>query len=270
MTRNLILLALILTLGSRSVAQKKDSTAGSGTEFKLGMFYSSYLHYYGRSDSLESSGLFPVAELWLDKKFYLTATPVFVLGKNRSTEYAGSVLMAGYRFGKENRSSWNFYAMKPIYKESSQLVQSALQWQFAGSGTWLNRILNVTGGLDVKVSDKVDYGAQAGLDHVFRYQMKGPSVLVIDPSVYVHAGTRQFSRTYYKESGFLFFPGGQQEVTEQVTRFDILSYEMSVPIVFAKGKMQLILSPSYVIPQNLAGERGKNKFYGLAGAKFSF
>ena len=79
----------------------------------------------------------------------------------------------------------------------------------------MNRFLNITGGADIKISEQVDYGAQAGVDHIFRYELKGPSVLLIDPSFYVHAGTRQFSGTYYKESGFLFFPGVQEEVTEK-------------------------------------------------------
>ena len=236
----------------------------------MGIFYNSYLHYYGRTDSLESSGLFPVAEISFNKKIYLSASPVFVLGNNRGGEYAGTVLVAGYRFGKENRSSWNFYAAKPLYKESSQLIQSALRWQFAGSGTWLNRFLNVTGGVDLKIGEQVDYGTQAGLDHIFRFRLKGPSVLVIDPSVYVNAGTRQISKTYYKESGFLFFPGVQQQVTETVRTFDVLSYEMSVPVIFVKGKVQLIAAPSYVIPQNLDGEVGRKKFYGLMGARIEF
>ncbi len=251
-------------------AQQGDSLSEGKAQFKIGAFYNTYVHYYGRTDSLESSGFFPVAELWVNKSIYLTASPVFVMGKGRSGEYAGMVLMAGYRYGKENRSSWNLYVVKPIYKENSQLIQSALRWQLAGSGTWLNRILTLTGGVDVKFSEQLDYGAQAGVDHIFRFPMKGPSVLVIDPSFYVNAGTMQFSRTYYKESGFLFFPGVEQQVTEKVKRFDVLSYEMSVPIVFAKGKLQLIASPSYVIPQNLAGEKGSSKFYGLMGAKFNF
>jgi hypothetical protein len=270
LTKSIKVISFFLFASFTINAQQGDSLSAGKVDFKIGAFFNSYLHYYGRSDSLESSGFFPVGELWFDKSLYLTASPVFVTGKGRSGQYAGTVLVAGYRFGKENRSSWNLYAVKPIYKESSQLIQSALQWQFAGSGTWLNRILNITGGADVKISEQVDYGAQAGVDHIFRYELKGQSVVVVDPSFYVHAGTRQFSRTYYKESGFLFFPGVQQEVTEKVKRFDILSYEISVPVVFAKGKMQMIGSPSYVMPQNLAGERGRNKFYGLIGAKFNF
>jgi hypothetical protein len=122
----------------------------------------------------------------------------------------------------------------------------------------------------VKLSDQLDFGAQAGVDHLIRKQFKNSSVLVIDPSIYIHAGTQRFTKTYYKESSFLFFPGVQQEVTEKVSKFNILSYEMSIPVIFAKGRFQFIFTPSYVVPQNLVAEKGENKFYGVAGAKFRF
>lgn len=263
------LLLLIIALKSNSQETGDSTKEKSRPAFKLGVFYNSYLHYYGRTDSLQSGGLFPIAEFWFDRHFYITAAPVFVTSQGSSLKYAGTVAMAGYRFGKENKSSWNFYLVKPVYKDNSQLVQSALKMQIAGTGTWLNKFLNITAGGDIKLSDKMDFGALAGVDHVFRHQLKGSSVVVIDPTFHINAGTQQFSKTYYKESSFLLFPGMQQEITEKVRRFEILSYEVSVPMVFAKGKMQFIVSPSYVIPKNLLGEKGENKFYGLVGAKLT-
>jgi hypothetical protein len=172
----------------------------------------------------------------------------------------------------------NTFIVKPIYRDNSQLVQSALKFQASTSFSWLNKVLNVTGGADVKYSDKLDYGLSAGLDHLFRFQPSAKTVLVIDPSAYVYAGTQQFTQTSYKQSGFLLFPGVQQQVTEEVKKFVVLSYELSMPVVLARGKWQLIFSPAYVMPQNLVvipqrldlSERGKDMFYFTAGAKFSF
>ena len=67
-------------------------------------------------------------------------------------------------------------------------------------------------------------------------------------------------------------------VTESVSNFNILSYEFSMPIIFAKGKVQLLFTPAYVIPQNLItvpdrpdlSERGKEMFYATIGAKIIF
>ena len=269
---------LLMMVSFVSIAQTDSTIKKDKPQFKLGVYYNSSLNYYGRTDSLKSSGFFPVAELWLNKNFYITAAPVFITNQAIGFEYAGSVATAGVRFGKEKKYSSNIYIVKPVYKDNSQLVQSALKAQAVGTYTSLNKIINITIGGDVKLSDQLDYGATAGLDHIFRFELPGQSVLVIDPSAYVNAGTQQFTRTSYKQSGFLFFPGAQQQVTEQVSNFNILSYEFSMPIVFAKGKFQVIANPSYVLPQNLImvanrpdlSERGKSMFYATIGIKATF
>jgi len=268
-----LLLASFVSLAQTDSIAKKDKP-----QFKFGVYYNSNLNYYGRTDSLQSSGFFPVAEFWINKNFYITAAPIFVINSSTGFEYAGSVATAGVRVIKDKKYSSNIYILKPFYKDNSRLIQSALKAQAVGTYTWLNKIINITGGGDLKLSDQLDYGVTAGLDHVFRFELPGQSVLVIDPSAYVNAGTQQFTKTSYKQSGFLFFPGIQQQVTEEVSKFNILSYEFSIPIVFAKGKFQLIASPAYVIPQNLItvanrpdlSERGRNLFYATIGVKMSF
>jgi hypothetical protein len=169
--------------------------------------------------------------------------------------------------------------VKPFYQESAELVQSALKAQAGVTISLLNKVLNVTGGGDVKFSDRTDFGLTAGLDHIFRYQVNEKSVLVVDPSVYLNAGTQQFTKSYLKKtSGFIFFPGNEQVVTESAQKFNILSYEFSAPVIFATGKFQLLFTPAYVIPQNLIivegrpdlSERGENLSYATFGAKMSF
>jgi len=145
--------------------------------------------------------------------------------------------------------------------------------------TWLNKFLNITGGADAKFSDKTDYGVTGGLDHILRYQLNDKTVLVIDPSAYINAGTQQFTKSYLKRTtGFLFFPGSEQVVTESAQKFNILSYEFSAPVILAINKFQLLFTPAYVIPQNLLtvegrpdlSEKGEKMFYATFGAKMSF
>jgi hypothetical protein len=272
-----ILLAALF--GSISINAQSDSADQTDKpHFKLGVYYNNRLNYYGRTDSLRSSGFFPVGELWLNKNFYINAAPVFVNNKTTRFDYAGTVTTVGYRVTKENKFSGNIFFVKPFYKANSQLVQSALKGQFAALFTLLNKSINITAGADMKFSDNTDYGATAGLDHIFRIGLPGESVLVIDPSAYLNAGTQQFTKTYYKQSNFLFFPGVSQTVNQSVSNFNILSYEFSVPIIYAKGKIQLIALPAYVIPENLVtvanrpdlSERGKEMFYATLGAKVNF
>ena len=270
---------LLFMLSVCLVNGQTDTTEKTKTGFKISANYNTGLNYYGRIDSLHSSGFFPLAEIWFNEKFYINAAPVFVNNAASSFQYAGTIASAGYQFNSDDKILGNIYIVKPFYQESAGLVQSALKAQAGMTITLLNKVLNVTGGGDVKFSDKTDIGLTAGLDHIFRHQINDKSVLVIDPSVYVYAGTQQFTKSYLKKSsGFIFFPGNEQVVTESAQKFNILSYEFSAPVILATGKFQLLFTPAYVLPQNLIvvegrpdlSERGENLFYATFGAKLSF
>lgn len=259
-------------------SQAQDSTTKEKAQFKISLNYNSGLNYYGRIDSLESTGFFPLAELWLTPQFYINAAPIFVNNKVQSFEYAGTVATAGYQYMDEKWLT-NLYVLKPFYTAGAGLVQSALKAQTGVSATRLNTILNITIGGDVKFSDKVDLGAMAGVDHIFRIQNSDNSAFVIDPSFYVHAGTQQYSRTYNKrQNNGVLLPPTNEQVTEQVNQFNILAYEASMPLVYVKNKWMVIATPSYVVPKNLItvkdrpdlSEYGKNLFYTTLGVKYTF
>lgn len=252
-----------------------DSTDKSKPQFKFSLNYNSNLNYYGRTDSLRSSGVFPLAEVWF-KNFYINAAPVFINNASASFDYAGTVTTAGYQFISDDKKWFgNFYILKPFYESNSQLVQSTLKFQGAFSLTNLNKVINITGGADIKFSDKSDFGITGGIDHIFRKQYPDNSVLVIDPSAFLFAGTQQFTNSYYKRNNFLIFPPTGQTISEEVKKLNILSYELSMPVIYAKKKFQLLFTPAYVIPQNLIivqgrsdlSERGKEMFYATIGAK---
>jgi len=278
MIRSLFILPLMLTI-QHAIAQEDDNTQTDKIKFKMGAFYNSRLNYYGRTDSLRSSGFFPLAEIWFNKNIYINAAPVFVSNAANRFEYAGTVATAGYQAKSKNEKFLtHIYFTKPFYTRTSQLVQSALKEQLSGSFSWQNPLLNLTFGADVKHSDRIDYGLTAGLDHVIRHEFSNQYVLVIDPSAYVYTGTQQFTKTYYQKNSFLILPGTEQAVNKQVSRLNILAYEFSAPVILARNNWQFILIPAFVIPQNLVtvenrsdlSERGKKMVYVTAGAKVSF
>jgi len=257
---------------------QSDSMQSARPQFKVSINYNSNLNYYGRTDSLRSSGVFPLAELWITPSFYVNAAPIFVNNKIQSLDYAGTVATIGYQTMTDKWLS-NLYALKLFYEQSSLLVQSALKAQTGVSISRLNKIVNVTLGGDVKFSDKTDFGATAGLDHIIRIENKDQSIIVIDPSVYAYSGTQQFSKTYTrKKSDYLLFPGNSESVTENARKFNILAYEFSMPIIFVKGKVQVLATPSYILPQNIItianradlSEKGENTMYTTLGIKYNF
>jgi hypothetical protein len=273
-----ILALMVLVFANSVVVAQSDDSVRIKPQFKIGLNYNSGLNYYGRTDSLKSTGFFPLAEFWATPNFYINAAPIFVNNKVQTFEYAGTVATIGYQHLSPKWLS-NVYVLKPFYKESSELVQSALKAQTGITVSRLNKILNVTVGGDVKFSDQVDFGATAGLDHIIRIQNKNNSVLVFDPSFVASAGTQNFSNTYTrKQSNGPLFPGTPQQVTERITEFNLLSLEVSMPVIYAKDKWMFLITPAYIMPKNLVtvpnrpdlSETGENMFYTSLGIKYTF
>jgi hypothetical protein len=272
--KKILILGIVSAYFAISLQAQTDSSESSTMHLKLSANFCSNLNYYGRTDSLTSSGFFPLAEVWFNENFYINASPIFVSNKSTSFDYAGTVTTVGYQFfADEKKWFGNLYLVKPFYKSDAQLVQSALKAQGAFSLSNLNKLIDITAGADVKFSDKVDFGVTVGADHILRKQFADNSVLVIDPSAYLFAGTQQFTKANEK-TGFLLPRVGETD-SKQVNQFGVLSYEFSLPVIFAKGNLQVLLTPAYVIPQNLIvvegrpdlSEKGKETFYATIGIK---
>ena len=79
--KQILTVSLLLSMGFCLHAQKTDSIKQEGVQFKFSLNYNSGLNYYGRTDSLKSTGFFPLAEIWVSPKVYINAAPIFVNNK---------------------------------------------------------------------------------------------------------------------------------------------------------------------------------------------
>lgn len=266
-SRQLLWLAIVLPL--LSLAQEAGEEKQTKNEFNASLNYQSALHFFGRTDSLRSSGLFPMLGFQLKNGLYTQGNFIFVQNSMQSAAYTGATVELGYRFPQTDHFSGNLFFSRFLYKDESMLVQSALRSQTGANLSYLNKILNLNGGLSLMFSDKTDVNASLGVDHLFIFN-KGMNnaAFALAPSFTANLGTQQFSNTYLERKNVLGIPVTQQ-TTENITQFNILSYELAMPLVFVKGKCNLAITPAYVMPQNLVtvagrpdlSERGKNMFY---------
>lgn len=242
----------------------QDTIPARVSAFTASINYQNKLHYFGRTDSLQSSGLFPSVGYQHKSGLYANSNFIFFQNEVQPTTYAGAAVELGYRFPETKHFSGNLFFTKMIYQDKSTLVQSALKAQTGVNLTAQSKVVNFTAGADLKFSDQTDFGVTAGLDHLFIWTIPdSKSAFAFDPSVYLYAGTQNFQQTYQKGRNINGIPiGNPQTVTEQVKKFNILSYEISAPIVYVNGIFNASVTPAYVIPQNLlAGEKGGNMFY---------
>jgi hypothetical protein len=250
-------------------------------ELTASINYQSALHYFGRVDSLKSSGVFPMIGLKSKMGLYLNSTFVFVQNAATPLNYTGTILEGGYRFPYSKNFSGNIYYDHFLYQDKSVLVQSALKGQAGINTTYNNKIVNVNVGGDVKFSNsQTDFGLTAGLDKLFLFRdIIENAVVAINPSAYVYSGTHNYFQNVKNNRGQTLggLLGGSNNSNttslQQAKQFEILAYELSAPIVFVKGKFNAYVSPAYVMPKNLVtvsgrsdlSERGSNMFYLSAG-----
>lgn len=273
MKKSLFAYFLVFLLPVLAISQEKNNSPAQKNEVSAGVNYQSALHYFGRTDSLQSSGLFPTIGFQSSTGLYAQGNFIFVRNTSLPLTYTGTTIEAGYRFPQTDHFSGNLFYSQFLYKDKSTLVQSALKSQTGLNLNYLNKIVNINSGVDLKFSDQTDVGATLGLDHLFLVKTGTPgTAFAIDPSAYVYLGTQKFSNTYLEKRSLLGIPVTQQ-TTQQVTQFNVLSYEVSVPVVFVSGKFNASLTPAYTIPQNLVtvagrpdlSERGKELFYVTVG-----
>lgn len=259
--KQLFLVAFLFPLFA--IAQNETPTEKKNT-FSANVSYQSSLHFLGRTDNLQSAGIFPTMGFELKNGIYTTANFIFIQNNNANTQYVGATLETGYKFSSDKKLNGNIFFTSFLYGDKTALVQSALKSQTGINLTFNNDIVNINTGADLKFSNKTDIGLTAGLDHLFIIKLRNKMAIAINPSVYAYGGTQNFSTTYIKNISPVLpiFPAQTQQQTEEKTVFNILAYEVSSPIVLVAGKFNCSITPAFVIPQNLIeGETGKNLFY---------
>src|ERR1035437_2231690 len=254
-----LLVAMILIT---PIALKAQNDSIRKAEFTASFNYQSKLNYFSGTDSLQSSGMYPSIGYQLKCGLYAQGNFIFVHNSLQPYTYAGSSIEAGYRFPQEKKINGNVFFTKFLYKNNSTLVQSALQYQSGINLSFNNKIINLNTGIDVKYSNTTDFGATLGFDHIFIFKIADKHMaFAFDPSAYVYLGTQKFSETYIKKQNILGIPMSKN-TTVNTTAFNILSYEISAPLVFVTGKFNASLTPAYVMPQHLlTGENGKDMLY---------
>ena len=261
-----------LTFALLLVARLGNAQDSAFVHVNGGVLYNSGLNYYGRVDSLRSKGICPFLGLSLKNGLYINSTFVFIENSLQS-QYAATLLEAGYNFSDSAGKHWagNLSVSRFFYQPGIDLVESVVREMASASITRLNPIANITLTASARLSSQIDYNTQAGFDHLIRipkvFSKKG--VLVFDPTATVSAGTQNFTTTYYQEKQFLFIPVDQQQITANSEQFNILAYEISCPVVYGLGKIKLMLTPAYVLPQHVVSgsEIGADLFYVTALVK---
>jgi hypothetical protein len=234
----------------------------------IGASYSSNMNFYGRTDSVSCSGFSPYVEVGFFKNASISLSPTFISDAFQTMAYSG--LSASFDLQK-SVGDWYLSGgvSKSFYTNNSYLTQSVVNGQLYSYITYFNDLLNLSGGADVKISDRTDYVFNVGLDHSFVKNDENDGTWLIDPTLNASIGTHQFSRSFLDSKYFGI-------VNNELSKMRLLSTELSVPILYLKGPVFMMLSPAYVVPMNLLKvggvirETGKTQFFLSATLRYKF
>ncbi|MGS0749024.1 hypothetical protein [Halpernia sp. GG3] len=266
-------------------SQKNNSSAKDSIskEEKLsiyaGVAYAYKLHYFGRTDDLQSNAVIPTAILKLGKHITFNPSLVFISNKASSLTYAATILNASYNYGRLEGFSGTISFDKYFYKDQTLLVKGAQWGQIGTSFANNNKIIGtvVTANLAL-VKNNFDVYTSAGLNKQIKI-INGQDVYLIQPSVTANFGTQNFTRAINKNNIITpIIPGSQQVVTEDYKKINLLSYDFSLSLTYAYKNFIFNISPGYVIPKNVLTDNGngtrpelaKNTFYGNAVVVYRF
>ncbi len=246
--------------------------------FLGGLVFAPRLHYFGRTDSLKSNALLPTFTFQFDSVgLYGSGTAVFLSNTKQSFQYAGTIIEAGYRFGKQKGLTGNIYGNKFFYN-TTQLPQAAFQEQLGANFNYLMKPFNISAtGSTAFSKERSDFFASFGVNKYFTKKLKN-GVFLISPTYVLNAGSQNFTNVHSSGSLTGNVPGMNQQTVEKNRSFKILSHEISIPLIYARKHIYFILTPSYVLPQNIItipkrsdlSEYAQNLFYVNATVLFSF
>lgn len=270
------IIALFIMLLVAYTATAQDSSQKKPV-FSATVAYQSYVHFLGRSDSINTAAALPIVSYQLKNGVYAQGAIVLIHNVVLPLQPAGGSIEAGFRFPETDHFSGNIFASKFLYKDQSALPQSVLKYQ-TGINTTIKTVpVNINLGGDLKFSNQTDIGLTGGLDHLFIIPFKKgkAQAIALNPTYTAYAGTQRFSRQYAeKQQDIIGIPVGNTRVREEeINRISLLAHEITVPVVLVIHKFNAFMSPSFVVPVNLInniGEYGANKFYITAGVGVRF
>lgn len=282
---------LLLSINTQSQEKRKADSLEQSSYYnksfgRAGVQYSSDWIFAGRKDSLAAPYITPSLGYYDKSGFFIKGFLSFLTTSvQKRIDVFGAT--AGYVWIKNN-----FYAGGSgtgwLFNDSSYAVESS-----AGGN------INVYAGYDFNVvdlsldatalfSNSTDFFSGVELSHLF-YAAKDR--LRITPTVYATWGTQNYYSEYYntRSTGTKGIRGqgrgGATGTTQTIvtvsesTKFQLLAYELSLPLSYTVESFRFSFTPCYAIPKNPSRiavnqatytEVLENTFYWSAGISYKF
>ena len=270
------------------ITDKSDKTAS----FKFGASYLSNNVFMGRADTVKTPTILPVLKYSFKNGIFISAGADYI--PNRVTNRLdGGNIAAGYDYDITDDLGGSVSFTKLFYNPNSTQIGSSISSTISATLDYdIASIITPSVALDyniIKQGFGNDVFVNAGLGHDFAKEgiFGDKDILIASPTVAFNSGTQNFYDAYLSLKKYKLTAKGQAReaaaqklITAQkkkLSKYNILDYELSMPIEYKIGVLILSFTPTYAIAENKLPPRitagmvsGAGIFYFETGASLKF
>jgi hypothetical protein len=217
--------------------------------FKIQTSYLSNSVYGGRKDSLALPYFTPAIEYNHKSGFYAGASFGLLPNSNFNQDFLS--IDAGFSFDTSHRFGASFFANKLFYSDSSKNVQSSVDLSVGTSLTYNASIVNFSSVITAMFGSKTDIALSFSADHSFSFESDTSKYsFSITPTISTFFGTTGNYQSRKSKRRIYGFPSGTTFTQVSPNKFQMLSYEFSLPIYYDQESWGVYFIPNYSIAVN--------------------
>jgi len=270
--------ASVDTIGDNAKGEKKAS-------IKFGVNYLSNSVYLGRADTVKTPMIEPSIKYTFKNGIYVSGNLEYIPNRVTNKLDAGSVA-AGYDFDITDELSGGASFTKLFYNATSTQIGSSISSTFNANLDYdIAEIITPSISIDynlLKDGFNSDVLINAGLAHDFAWEgiFGDKDILIISPTATLNAGTQNFYDAYFTLKKYKLTKAGKAKEAAaeklivkrdaQLSEFELLDYEFSVPIEYKAGPVIFSFTPTYAIAENKLPPRISNGLVNTSGGLFYF
>lgn len=219
--------------------------------FKLKANYLTNYVYGGRKDTSTIYPYFtPGIEFSHKSGFFAGASFSFLT--NDSSRLDATNLELGYSKGNLGRFNITGYVTKSFYNSNSRNVQSDIKWVIGSAVGYDAKILNINAAPSLMIGSQNDFALSLSIDKIITISEKEKYAVTLNPNITTYFGSTGFYQNT-KVKGKRNNAQQQQQGNLTVTspeKFQMLSYDLSLPLYYDRESWGFYFTPTYAIPVN--------------------
>jgi hypothetical protein len=267
-----------------TIANKPDTNKNKTPKkasFKIGVDYVTNNVFMGRTDTISTPIISTNLKFTFKSGIYLSGSLNYLPTRKKS-KLDGVDIALGYDFDLIENLSGSVSFTKLFFAKTSTQVSSAISSTISGNLDYnIADIITTSIGLDYSLNKQGvsnDVSFNFGLSHDFITEgiFGDKDILLISPIAALNSGTQNFYNGYLVRKNLKNAKRNAAEAklfnsyTTELSQFQLLDFEFSLPIEYKTGKFIFHITPTYALAENQFQSLAIQKLLGLSSQSTVF